>query len=129
MNTSELIEDAKEIVGDMADLAQTWTNGAGTVSWQVVMGEPTLTQELVAGGYKEHMSHEVLIVASQTSWTTSYGTACAAAVASGALVSDLQNGKVLIATEQGNRKYRIRSCSYKPGSGWVALQVTLDSDY
>ena len=129
MNTSELIQDAKEIVGDMADLAQTWTNAAGTVSWQVLMGEPVMTQELVAGGFKEHMSHEVLLVASQSSWTTSYGTACAAAVGAGMVVSDLQNGKVLIATEQGNRKYRIQSSSYKPGSGWVALQVTLDSDY
>lgn len=129
MDLAEQIADAKDIVGDMKDLAQTWTNAAGTVSWQVLMGQPILSQELTAGGYKEHMMHEIMLVASQSAWTTSYGSACAAAVASNAPVSDLQNGKVLIATEQGNKKYRVQSCSYMPGSGWVALRVTLDSDF
>ena len=123
MLTSDLIADAKEIVGDMADLAQTWTAVGGTPSFQVLIGQPMVTQDLDAGGYMERVSHEVRVVASTASWTTAYGTACAAAISSGAPVASLANGKTLVATEQGNRQYRIDGVSYKPGTAWVVLQV------
>lgn len=123
MLSADLIADAKDIVGDMADLAQTWTAEAGTPSWQVLMGQPAVTADLMAGGFMERVNHEVRIVASTASWTTAYGTACAAAISSGAPVATLAIGKTLVATEQGNRKYRIEGSTYKPGSAWVILQV------
>ena len=123
MLTNDLIADAKEIVGDMADLAQTWTAVGGTPSFQVLIGQPMVTQDLDAGGYMERVSHEVRIVASTASWTTGYGATCAAAISSGAPVASLANGKTLVATEQGNRQYRIDGVSYKPGTAWVVLQV------
>ena len=123
MLTNDLIADAKEIVGDMADLAQTWTAVGGTPSFQVLIGQPMVTQDLDAGGYMERVSHEVRVVASTASWTTAYGTACAAAISSGAPVASLANGKTLVATEQGNRQYRIDGVAYKPGTAWVVLQV------
>lgn len=123
MLKADLISDAKEIVGDMADLAQTWTTASGTTSWQVLIGQPMVTQDLTAGGYIERVSHEVRIVAESASWTTSYGSACAAALSSGAIVSSLAIGQTLTATEQSNRKYRIEASAYKPGSAWVVLQV------
>ena len=129
MKTSDLIADAKDIVGDMADLAQTWTAVGGTPSFQVIMGSPTISQELVAGGYKESVNHSVRIVASTAAWTTSYGTACAAALSAGAPVAALAIGKVLIATEQGNRQYRVVASSYKPGSAWVELSVRNEADF
>lgn len=128
MLQSELIEDAKAIVGDMADLAQTWTTVGGGTSWQVLIGTPTLSQEMNAGGFIERTNHEVRLVASTASWTTAYGTACAAAISSGALVSSLAIGKTLVATEQGNLKYRIVGTSFKPGSGWVTLTVRLEDE-
>jgi hypothetical protein len=33
-----------------------------------------------------------------------------------------------VATEQGNRKYRIEGSTYKPGSAWVELQVRAEDD-
>jgi hypothetical protein len=129
MQTSDLIADAKEIVGDMRDLAQTWTAVGGTPSFQVLIGMPTVTQELVAGGYKESVSHEVRVVAETASWTTAYGSACAAALSAGAPVAALAIGKVLIATEQGNRKYRIVDQTYKPGTAWVMLRVRNEADF
>ena len=129
MKTSDLIADAKDIVGDMADLAQTWTNVGGSLSWQVIMGQPTISQELVAGGYKESVNHSVRIVAESSAWTTSYGSACAAAISAGAPVSALAIGKVLVATEQGNRQYRVVASSYKPGSAWVELTVRNEADF
>ena len=123
MLTSDLIADAKEIVGDMADLAQTWTAVGGTPSFQVLIGQPMVTQDLQSGGFMERVSHEVRIVAATASWTTAYGTACAAAITSGAPVASLANGKTLVATEQGNRQYRIDGVSYKPGTAWIVLQV------
>lgn len=123
MLTNDLIADAKEIVGDMADLAQTWTAVGGTPSFQVLIGQPMVTQDFQPGGYMEKVSHEVRIVASTASWTTAYGTACAAAISSGAPVASLAIGKTLVATEQGNRQYRIEGSSYKPGTAWVVLQV------
>ena len=128
MNTSDLISDAKEIVGDMADLAQTWTTVAGTTSWQVLIGQPSISQDLNAGGFIERVNHEARIVASTASWTTSYGTACAAALSSGAPVSTLAIGQTLVATEQGNRKYRVVGSTYKPGSAWVTLQVRAEDE-
>jgi hypothetical protein len=123
MLTNDLITDAKDIVGDMADLAQTWTAVGGTPSFQVLIGQPMVTQDLQSGGFMERVSHEVRIVAATASWTTAYGTACAAAISSGAPVAALANGKTLVATEQGNRQYRIDGISYKPGTAWVVLQV------
>ena len=128
MNTSDLIADAKDILGDMADLAQTWTAVGGTPSWQVIMGQPALTQELQAGGFMERVSHEVRIVAATASWTTAYGATCAAAISSGSPVASLAIGKTLVATEQGNRKYRIEGSSYKPGTAWVVLQVRAEDE-
>jgi len=128
MNTSDLIADAKDIVGDMADLAQTWTTVAGTTSWQVLIGQPTLSQELQAGGFMETVNHEVRIVAASASWTTSYGTACAAGLASGLIPGTLAIGQTLVATEQGNRKYRVIGSTYKPGSAWVTLQVRAEDE-
>jgi hypothetical protein len=123
MIQSELIADAKDIVGQMADLAQTWTAEAGTPSFQVLMGMPQVTADLQAGGFMERVNHEVRIVAETAQWTTAYGTACAAALSSGSPVASLAIGKTLIATEQGSRKYRIEGSTYKPGSAWVILQV------
>lgn len=123
MLKADLIKDAKAIVGDMADLAQTWTTVGGGTSWQVLIGQPMLTPELGAGGYIERISHEVRIVAESASWTTSYGSACAPALSSGAIASSLAIGQTLVATEQSNRKYRIEASAYKPGSAWVVLQV------
>jgi hypothetical protein len=128
MNTSDLIADAKDIVGDMADLAQTWTTVAGTTSWQVLIGQPTLSQELQAGGFMETVNPEARIVASTASWTTSYGTACAAALSSGQPASTLAIGQTLVATEQSNRKYRIVGSTFKPGSAWVTLQVRAEDE-
>lgn len=129
MLTSELIEDAKAVVNDMADLAQTWTAVGGTPSFQVLIGDPQVTQELTAGGYNEKVDHSCRIVAATAAWTTSYGTACAAAISSGAPVAALAIGKVLVATEQGNRQYRIVGQSYKPGSAWVHLTVRNEADF
>jgi hypothetical protein len=123
MIQSELIADAKDIVGQMADLAQTWTAEAGTPSFQVLMGMPQVTADLQAGGFMERVNHEVRIVAETASWTTAYGSVCAAALSSGSPVASLAIGKTLIATEQGSRKYRIEGSTYKPGSAWVILQV------
>ena len=128
MLQSELIEDAKAIVGDMADLAQTWTAVGGTPSFQVLIDGPSITQELTAGGFIDKVSHTCRIVAASASWTTSYGSACAAALSSGSPVSTLAIGKTLVATEQGNRKYRIEGSTYKPGSAWVELQVRAEDD-
>jgi len=123
MLTSELIEDAKAIVGDMADLAQTWTAVGGTPSFQVIIGQPLITQDLEAGGFMDRVAHEVRVVAATASWTTAYGTACAAAISAGAPVASLAIGKTLVASEQGNRQYRIVGSAYKPGTAWVVLQV------
>jgi len=123
MLTSELIEDAKAIIGDMADLAQTWTAVGGTPSFQVIIGQPLITQDLEAGGFMDRVAHEVRVVAATASWTTAYGTACAAAISAGAPVSSLAIGKTLVATEQGNRQYRIVGSAYKPGTAWIVLQV------
>lgn len=123
MLKADLIKDAKEIVGDMADLAQTWTTVGGGTSWQALIGQPMLSQELTVGGYMDKVSYEVRIVANEASWTTSYGSACAAALSSGSIVSSLAIGQTLVATEQGNRKYRVEASAYKPGSAWVVLQV------
>lgn len=128
MNTSDLISDAKEIVGDMADLAQTWTTVAGTTSWQVIIGSPSISQELQAGGFTETVNHETRIVASATSWVTAYGSTCAAALSAGSVVSTLAIGQTLVATEQGNRKYRIIGSTYKPGSAWLTLQVRAEDE-
>lgn len=128
MLTSELIEDAKAIVGDMADLAQTWTAVGGTPSFQVLIGQPLITQDLEAGGFMDRVSHEVRVVAATASWTTAYGTACAAAISAGAPVSSLAIGKTLVATEQGNRQYRIEGSAYKPGTAWVVLQVRAQNE-
>jgi hypothetical protein len=129
MLSTELIEDAKAILSDMRDLAQTWTAVGGTPSFQVLIGQPTVSQELTAGGYKESVNHSARIVASTASWTTDYGTACAAAISSGAPVAALAIGKVLVATEQGNRQYRVMGSSYKPGSAWVELTVQNEADF
>jgi hypothetical protein len=123
MQTSELIADAKEAIGDMRDLVQTWTAVGGTPSWQVIMGQPVVSQSLDAGGYTEMVSHEVRLVAETASWTTAYGSACAAVLSSGAPVASLAIGKILIATEQASRRYRIMEVGYKPGSAWVVLRV------
>jgi hypothetical protein len=128
MTTAEMIEDAKAIVGDMADLAQTWTAVGGTPSFQVLIDGPSITQELTAGGFVDKVSHTCRLVAATASWTTSYGSACAAALSSGAPVAALAIGKTLVATEQGNRKYRIEGSTYKPGSAWVELQVRAEDD-
>jgi hypothetical protein len=90
---------------------------------------PTVSQELVAGGYKESVNHEVRLVAETASWTTAYGTACAAALSAGAPVASLAIGKVLVATEQGNRKYLIVDQTYKPGTAWVMLRVRNEADF
>lgn len=128
MLSADLIADAKDIVGDMADLAQTWTAVGGTPSFQVLMGQPLVTQDMVAGGFVERVSHEVRIVASTASWTTAYGTACAAAISSGAPVAALAIGKTLVATEQGNRQYRVVGQTYKPGTAWVVLLVRAENE-
>jgi hypothetical protein len=128
MKTAELIEDAKHIVGEMADLAQTWTAVGGTPSFQVLIDGPNLTQELTAGGFIDKVSHNARLVASTASWTTAYGLTCAAAISSGAPVASLAIGKTLIATEQGNRQYRIEGVTYKPGSAWVELNVRAQDD-
>ena len=128
MLQSELIEDAKAIVGDMADLAQTWTTVGGGTSWQVLIDGPNVSQDLTEGGFIEKVSHTCRIVAASASWTTAYGTACAAALSSGAIVSTLAIGQTLVATEQGNRKYRIEASAFKPGSGWVTLTVRLEDE-
>jgi len=128
MNTSELIEDAKAIVGDMADLAQTWTAVGGTPSFQMLIDGPNYTQELGAGGFVDKVSHNARVVAATESWTTAYGSACAAAISAGAVVSSLAIGKTLVATEQGNRQYRIEGVTYKPGSAWVELMVRAQDD-
>ena len=128
MKTTELIADAKAIMGDMADLAQTWTTVGGATSWQVLIGMPSLSQELQAGGFIERTNHEVRLVASTASWTTAYGSTCAAAISSGSPVSSLAIGKTLVATEQGNIKYRVVGSAYKPGSAWVTLTVRLEDE-
>ena len=128
MKTSDLIADAKDIVGDMADLAQTWTAVGGTPSFQVLIDGPNITQDLGAGGFVDKVSHNCRVVAATSSWTTAYGVACAAAVSSGAPVSALAIGKTLVATEQGNRQYRIEGSTYKPGSAWVELMVRAQDD-
>lgn len=129
MLTSELIEDAKAIVNDMRDLAQTWTAVGGTPSFQVLIGDPQINQELTAGGYQEKVEHSCRLVAATAAWTTDYGPTCAAAVSSGAPVAALAIGKVLVATEQGNRQYRITQTTYKPGSAWVELTVRNEADF
>lgn len=123
MLQADLIADAKEIVGDMADLAQTWTTSAGTTSWQTLIGQPMISQDLTVGGYIERVSFEVRIVAAPASWVTSYGSTCAAGLSAGLIPSTLAIGQTLTATEQNNRKYRIEASAHKPGSAWVVLQV------
>lgn len=128
MLKADLIADAKDIVGDMADLAQTWTAVGGTPSFQVLIGQPMVTQDLEAGGFMERVSHEVRIVAESAAWTTAYGSASAAALSAGQPVASLAIGKTLVATEQGNRQYRIEAQSYKPGTAWVVLQVRAQNE-
>lgn len=128
MKTAEMIEDAKAIVGDLADLAQTWTAVGGTPSFQVLIDGPAITQELTAGGFVDKVSHTCRIVAATASWTTAYGSACAAGLSGSSPVASLAIGKTLVATEQGNRKYRIEGSTYKPGSAWVELQVRAEDD-
>ena len=112
----------------MADLAQTWTTVGGGTSWQVLIDGPNVSQELTDGGFIEKVSHSARVVASTASWTTAYGSACAAAVSSGAVVSSLAIGQTLVATEQGNKQYRIEAVTYKPGSAWVELHVRAQND-
>lgn len=126
---SEMLEDAKETVSDMADLAQTWTTPGAGATWQVLMDVPAVGQELVAGGFKETVSHNVMLVASASSWTTSYGASNSASIAAGAPVSALAIGKSLVAVEQGNRVYRIVDSSYMPGTAWVTLRVRNDNEF
>lgn len=128
MLKADLLKDAKEVLGDMADLAQTWTTVGGGVSWQVLIGQPMVTQELMAGGMMEKVSHPVHIVAESASWTTAYGATCAAGLSSGAIVSTLAIGQTLVATEQSNRKYRIEGSAYKPGTAWVVLSVRAEDE-
>lgn len=128
MLQSELIADAKEVMGDMADLAQTWTAVGGTPSFQVLIDGPNITQELTDGGFIDKVSHTCRLVAASSAWTTAYGSACAAAISSGSPVSAITIGKTLVATEQGNRQYRVEGISYKPGSGWVELHVRAQDD-
>lgn len=129
MLSTELIADAKAIVSDMEDLAQTWTAVGGNPSFQVLIGDPMVSQELTAGGYKESVSHSARVVASPASWETSYGATCAAAMSSGSPVAALAIGKVLVATEQANRQYRVMGVSHKPGSAWVTLTVQNEADF
>lgn len=128
MLQSDLVEDAKAIIGDMADLAQTWTTVGGGTSWQVLIDGPHITQEFTEGGFIDKVSHTCRLAAATASWTTDYGSACAAAISSGAIVSSLAIGQTLVATEQGNRQYRIEGVSFKPGSGWVELQVRAQNE-
>ena len=127
MLKADLIADAKEVMGDMADLAQTWTTVDGSTSWQVLIGMPSITQELMSGGFMERTNHEVRIVASNTSWTTAYGSACAAAINGTPLASVFTIGMSLMAVEQ-NLKYRVIGSAYKPGSAWVTLTVRLEDE-
>lgn len=129
MLTSEMITDAKAIVNDMRDLAQTWTAVGGTPSFQVLIGDPQVSQELTAGGYNEKVEHTCRIVAATAAWTTDYGSTCAAALSGSSPVAALAIGKVLVATEQGNRQYRITAQTYKPGSAWVELMVRNEADF
>lgn len=126
---AEMLADAKEVLGDMGALAQTFTNEGGTVSWQAAIGEPVISQELTSGGFKEMVSHQILLVASPASWTTAYGTVSAAALSSGQPVADLAIGKTLVASDQGNRKYRIKNVAFRARSGWVTLLVTNEDDF
>lgn len=124
-----MIADAKEVLGDLGALAQTFTNEAGTVSWQAAIGEPVVSQELQTGGFREVVQHQILLVASSASWTTAYGTACAAALSAGQPVADLAIGKTLIAVDQTNRKYRIKNIAFRARSGWVTVLATNEDDF
>lgn len=126
---AEMLADAKEVLGDLGALAQTFTNEAGSVSWQVAIGEPVVSQELTSGGFKEMVNHQILLVASPAGWTTAYGTPCAAALSSGQPVADLAIGKTLVAVDQGNRKYRIKNIAFRARSGWVTVLATNEDDF
>jgi hypothetical protein len=129
MDNASLILDAKELVNDLKDTVQTWTTtGNSPTSWQVLIGQPFVTQELDAGGYTETLSHEVRFIATASAWTTDYGASCAATLSSGLPVSSLAIGKVLVATEQGNRRYRINAVGFKPGTAWVVLRVRAEDE-
>lgn len=124
-----MIADAKEVLGDLGALAQTFTNEAGTVSWQAAIGEPTISQELQAGGFREIVQHQILLVAEAAAWTTAYGTVSAPAIASGQPVADLAIGKNLVAVDQSNRKYRIKNIAFRARSGWVTVLATNEDDF
>jgi hypothetical protein len=126
---AEMLADAKDTVADMADLAQTWTTPGGGATWQVMMDVPTIGQELEAGGFKETVSHNVMLVASAASWTTPDGKSNSASIAAGSVISALGIGQRLVATSMGNRVYRIVDSSYMPGTAWVTLRVRNDNEY
>lgn len=129
MDNASLVLDAKDLVNDLKDTVQTWTTtGNSPTSWQVLIGQPFISQDLGPGGYTETVSHEVRIIATSSAWTTTYGASCAASLSSGLPVSSLAIGKVLIATEQGNRRYRIMTVGFKPGTAWVVLRVRAEDE-
>jgi hypothetical protein len=116
------LDDAKTI---LADLGVTFTDSAGN-NFLAMVTDPSVTQALQAGGFLEQTSFTAKVAAAPAAWTASDGRVggSVAALSGGVAISTLATGKTASVANLG---VRIVATSHKPGSAWVILQLTTDT--
>ena len=115
-------DDAKLM---LADFGVTFTDSAGN-TFLAMVTDPSVSQALQAGGFLEQTSFTAKVAAATSAWTASDGRvgASVAALSGGVAVSTLAIGKTASVANVG---VRIVASSHKPGSAWVILQLTTDT--
>jgi hypothetical protein len=119
---SDFLADAQIM---LADFGVTFTDSAGN-TFLAMVTDPSVTQALQAGGFLEQTSFTAKVAAATSSWTASDGRVggSVAALAGGVAVSTLATGQTASVANVG---VRIVATSHKPGSAWVILQLTTDT--
>jgi|TARA_R110000868_G_scaffold345361_3_gene606460 hypothetical protein len=115
-------DDAKTI---LADLGVTFTDSAGN-TFLAMVTDPSVTQALQAGGFLEQTSFTAKVAATTSAWTASDNRVggSVASLTGGVAISTLATGKTASVANLG---VRIVATSHKPGSAWVILQLTTDT--
>lgn len=114
---SEFLDDAKEMVEDFG------VPGSATgLTFSCLVGDPTLSQSLEAGGFVTQTQYSVRLPAATASWSLPDGSigASGAIIASGQIVPALRVGQKITAA---GVPVRVINTTYKPGSAWVTLTV------
>jgi hypothetical protein len=109
----------------LADFGITFTDSASN-TFLAMVTDPSVTQALQAGGFLEQTSFTAKVAAATSAWTASDGRVggSVAALSGGVAVSTLAIGKTASVANVG---VRIVAVSHKPGSAWVILQLTTDT--